>query len=159
MSRFRPDHVLIAVAVLFADLAAWPWLPSAASPAPTPVTAIMPPPVLPELPPLGHFAAIEQLPLFSPSRQPHNAERPGVAAPAGIEARYRVVGLIITGSSRRALLIAGERKIEVGEGDTLDGWKVVRIEPDRMLLSSPAGEAILTLRRPASETSTGKPAQ
>ena len=39
----------------------------------------------------------------------------------------------------------------VAEGDTLDGWTVKEIAQDRVLLSSPAGDASLKLKPAASE--------
>ena len=50
-------------------------------------------------------------------------------------------------------------ELEVGEGDNLDGWRVERIEADRLVLSSAAGQAVLVLRRPANDAPAGKPAQ
>jgi len=158
MPELRANHLLIAAATLFAALSIGPWLPSAANPAPA-EPEIAAPPSLSEIPPLSHFAAISERPLFQPSRQPPAAERPAPAAPLGIEARYRVVGLIIAGPSRRALLMSADRKLEVGEGDNLDGWRVERIEADRLVLSSAAGQAVLVLRRPANDAPAGKPAQ
>jgi hypothetical protein len=66
-------------------------------------------------------------------------------------------GLITAGQEKRALIAdaASSRRLEVGEGDSVEGWIVKRIEQDRLVLSSPAGEAILTLRR----TGTPPPAK
>jgi type II secretory pathway component PulC len=65
----------------------------------------------------------------------------------GIDGRYRLLGLVIAGSARHALIapIAGGRTLELGEGEAVDGWTVTRIERDRVVLSSPAGEATLGL--------------
>jgi hypothetical protein len=47
------------------------------------------------------------------------------------------------------LIADGERRFEIAEGATLEGWTVARIEQDRVLLSSSSGRAVLTLRRAA----------
>ena len=51
-----------------------------------------------------------------------------------------------TGDSRRALLAEGKRRFVIAERGTLEGWTVARIEHDRVVLSSPAGEAVLILQ-------------
>ena len=73
MPELRANHLLIAAATLFAALSIGPWLPSAANPAPA-EPEIAAPPSLSEIPPLSHFAAISERPLFQPSRQPPAAE-------------------------------------------------------------------------------------
>ena len=62
------------------------------------------------------------------------------------------------GRERRALIseIAAPRRFRLGEGDSLAGWVVRRIEPDRVVLASPAGEAVLRLHA-ATETAPRKP--
>jgi len=148
MSELRLTVLLVSAAAFFAALAIWPWLPSA--------TALRPGAgaagpaagtgTIAALPPLANFAATIERPLFSPSRRPAAADRP---APAGtsIEIRYRLQGLVTAGHERRALLkeAAGQHRLEVGEGDMVEGWTVKRIEQDRLVLSSPSGEATLTL--------------
>jgi len=152
MPELRANHLLIAAATLFAALSIGPWLPSAANPAPA-EPEIAAPPSLSEIPPLSHFAAISERPLFQPSRQPPAAERPAPAAPLGIEARYRVVGLIIAGPSRRALLMSADRKLEVGEGDNLDGWRVdVANMTGRLAAEDLAHQVARTVRRTVEET-------
>ena len=157
MPQLRANHLLFAATALLAALSVWPWLPSAASPA-TAEPEIAAPPSLPEIPPLSHFAAISERPAVSAvTQRPRRSGRPRSRRWAS--SRYRVVGLIIAGPSRRALLMSADRKLEVGEGDNLDGWRVERIEADRLVLSSAAGQAVLVLRDPAGDTPAGKPAQ
>ena len=55
---------------------------------------------------------------------------------------YRLLGLVTAGPTRRAWLAEGTRNFEIGEGDMLEGWTVQRIEQNRLVLSSPAGEAV-----------------
>lgn len=148
--RPRLAHLLTAGAVLCATLAGWPWL----EPAATPRAAAKPAPAepiakIPELPPLASFPAINERPLFSPSRRPV-AVKPSAPAPSG-EMRYRLVGVLIVGERRRAMLMDGSRSFEIGEGEKLDSWTVQRIESGRLILSSPGGETELKLRQAAND--------
>jgi hypothetical protein len=148
----RLDHVLGAAAILCAVLAVWPWIvpplpatrPLAAPPASTPS------PALAALPLLTGYGAIVERPLFSRSRRPPA----GAAAALGpsIESRYRLLGIVAAGPKKKAFVADGARRLDITEGDTLDGWTVKEIGPDRMVLASPAGEATLRLKPVAPET-------
>ena len=134
---------LVAANVALAALAVWPWLPGEA-PA-EPARAIAPPDTalkLASLPPLTDFAETSARPLFSPIRRP----APG-AALIGIDGRYRLLGLVIAGQARHALLapVAGGAALELAEGEAIEGWTVTRIERDRVTLKSAMGEATLSL--------------
>ena len=149
--------LLASAAAFLAAAAIWPWLPSATASRPTAETArpAADSGAIAGLPPLASFAATVERPLFSPSRRPATADR---QAPPGtnIEIRYRLQGLVTAGHERRALLkeAAGQRRLEVGEGDAVEGWIVKRIEQDRLVLSSSTGEATLTLGRAGAATPT-----
>ena len=151
------NHALVATAVFFVALALWPWVVSPPSAALTvPAANQTAKPAMPAaLPPLASFAAISERPLFSPSRRPARAE---AAAPVNtaLESRYRLIGLVTTENARRAWIAEGTRHFEIGEGDMLDGWKIMRVERDRLLLSSPAGQATLTLRRTSNDEKPAK---
>jgi hypothetical protein len=146
----RSNHALGGAAVLLAGLAVWPWLVP-----PTPATrplatpqASAPAPLLAPLPPLTTFVAIVERPLFAPSRRPP----PGAAAIGpSIESRYRLLGIVGSGPEKKAFIAEGAHRGEIAEGDTLDGWTVKEIAQDRVLLSSPAGDASLKLKPAASE--------
>ena len=143
----RLDYVLGAAAAVLILLLVWPWLQptsavrAAATPSEQPAAA----PDLPAMPPLTRFSAIGERPLFSPSRRPVPGEKAVPAGP-GIEQRYRLLGLLNTGNARRALLAEGKRRFAVSEGAMLEGWRVTRIEHDRIVLSAPTGEAVLQLQ-------------
>jgi hypothetical protein len=148
----RPlNRALAAAAILFAALAAWPWIvppmpairPPAAPPATAPATALA------ALPPLASYSAIVERPLFSPSRRPP----PGAGTTLGpsIESRIRLLGIVATGPKKTAFVAEGAHHIELAEGDTIDGWTVKEIGQDRVLLSSTAGEAALKLAPAAEE--------
>jgi len=146
LPSLRLNHLLTAGALVVAAAAIWPWLVSpipAVRPAAAP-QASAPAPALEPLPPLATYGASVERPLFTPSRR----------APAGvttigptIESRYRLVGIFANGAKKKAYVAEGERRIEIAEGDTLDGWRVKEIGRDRIRLSSADGEASLKLIR------------
>jgi len=154
MMPWAPDRHLAlplgAVIALLAALAIRPWLSvgDEARPPPEPIGVAGDGIALPTLPPLADLAATVARPLFSPSRRP-NATASGLGT--GMESRYRLQGLVIVGKERRALLTdaVGNGRLRVAEGDQIEGWVVKRIDEDRLILSSPAGEATLTLQRSA----------
>lgn len=152
LSGLHTEHLLGAMLVLVIALAAWPWLAPEAGSAPRPEKVAAPSPAIAALPPQATFSAIVDRPLFSPTRRPPPGSN---AATTGIEARYRLLGLIVSETVRRAWLADGNRHFDVGEGDKLDGWTVARIDQDRLVLKSATGEAVLALRRPTEE-SAGK---
>jgi hypothetical protein len=149
---------LAAANLVVAAIAVWPWLPDRAQSARiSAAPSVAARPMLASLPPLAAFTATSERPLFSPSRRP-----PAAAAPRGtsaLDGRYRLLGLVIAGTARRALVaeIAGGRKFEIGEGEAIEGWVVKRIDRDAVLLASPSGEATLTLRNAAGAAPATKP--
>jgi hypothetical protein len=147
----RLNQALGTAALVFAGIAAWPWL---VPPIPAVRAAASPPaqataPALPSLPPLASYATIVERPLFSPSRRPALGAR--TALGPSIESRYRLVGIIAAGPKKKALVAEGARRVEIAEGDTLDGWTVAAIGKDRVTLTSPTGEAALKLSPAAEE--------
>jgi hypothetical protein len=151
--RPAPRHLPAAAALLLGFLILWPWI------APIPAEsragtgdAVAAGTTLPGLPSAASFAAIAERPLFVPSRRPAPAGA-AVIDSNGVN-RYRLLGLVAVGTSRRALLADGARRIEVGEGSALDRWTVKHIDQDRVLLSSPQGDAVLTLQRAGADVSS-----
>jgi hypothetical protein len=143
----RLNHALLAVAGLLALLAVWPLLPVREPPPlrPAPPPA---PSTLASLPPAAQFAAVAARPLFSPSRRPPAGPAPTVTG-GSIEQHYRLIGVVTVGHERRALLLEGTRRFEVGVGGRLDGFTVSRIDHGRVVLASPAGQVVLPLRQTA----------
>ena len=126
--RLQRNQIVAGAAVLLLALAIWPWLAPTAAPrrsadldTPAPSAAIA------ALPPLATFAGVFERPLFSPSRRPP-AEAKASALGPGIAERYRLIGLVAAGATRRALLAEGKRRFEIAEGSALDGWTIARIE-------------------------------
>jgi len=146
MIALRLDHALAAGALCVAALAIWPWL---VPPIPEPRALATPPaapaaPTLTALPPLASFAATIERPLFSPSRRPA-ANAPAAAAPAA-ESRYRLIGIVVSGTKKTAFIADSGRRAPIGVGDAFDGWTVKEIGQDRVTLASPSGEMVLKLK-------------
>ncbi len=149
--RPMQTHVLGVAGLVLVAVAAWPWLSPISMPPRSGAASGAPPALagVPALPPLAAFSAIGERPLFSPSRRPSATAKALVAA--GGAARYRLLGLISVGTTRRALIADGTRRFEIGEGSALDGWTIARIEQDRVVLSSAEGETVLALERARAE--------
>jgi hypothetical protein len=128
---WRAGLVLAAGMALAAQLTS-PWQPPSGSDA----AAMAGPPEASDLPPQppASYAAIAQHPLFSPSRSPWVAPaalrsataQAGPAVPEG----YVLVGLVVSGGTRSAILRPGDgnKAVLVSEGETLDGWTLRRID-------------------------------
>ena len=141
------NHLLGAAAAVLIVMAVWPWVrsPAAVRTAAAPNDQSVAAPALAVLPPLARFSVIGERPLFAASRRPSPGEKAGPAGP-GIEQRYRLLGIIDAGTSRRALLAEGKRRFTIAEGAVLEGWTVAHIEHERIVLSSPGSEAVLLLQ-------------
>jgi hypothetical protein len=95
-----------------------------------------------ELEPLASFAAIVERPLFSRSRRPQplrNATADARTGNAG--APFLLSGVIIAGATRVAFLQprSQPKTLRVLEGETVDGWKIEKILPQRVVIGN--GEA------------------
>jgi hypothetical protein len=148
LPALRLDHALGAAAIALAGIAIWPWLVPP-TPAIRPLAlpqASAPSPSLVPLQPLATYAAIVERPLFAPSRRPPPGA-PAAGLGPSIESRYRLIGIVGAGAKRNAFIADGARRTQIAEGDTLDGWTVKKIDQDRVLLTSPAGDAALRLSR------------
>lgn len=140
----------LALAALFAALAAWPWIAPERTPDASSAIAASPPtPAMPEPPrrDAASLAAVVGRPLFSPARRPAPGE--GAASPPASRAvALRVEGIIEIGGRRQAIIRregAGE-SVRVVVGDALDGWTVRMIAADRVVLTSASGETVLPAR-------------
>ena len=97
------------------------------------------------LPPAATYAAIEARPLFSDTRRP----AAGIAAAPEARAHFLLVGTIISKHGRVALIRHGQpaRVDHVAEGQSLDGWTIRSILPDRVVFGR--GQARLELKEKA----------
>lgn len=149
--------VLAAANVAMAALALWPTLPQATRAAYSPaVSADSANPALVRLAAFADYAATVNRPLFSPSRRPPPG---GTAHALGGDGRFRLEGLVITGTTRQALIAetASGRSVELGEGQAIGGWVVKRITLDGVVLASPTGDTTLTLGTTGALPPTAKP--
>lgn len=98
-----------------------------ASPGPRTVVEFAPPP-------LAQFAETVERPLFSESRRPPEQTADSSGPPKPFEGT--LVGVLIGQTETVALLkIAGETDVtRVTKGQTIRGWLVVEIHPDRVVL-------------------------
>jgi len=147
VSGERAPRLLAVATAAMAVLALLPWVTGGAAPAVRPPAAGEALPRLAALPTYADFAEITARPLFAPTRRPDAA-----GVPIGIEARYRLLGIVIAGAARHALVapVAGGAALELAEGGDVEGWTVRKIEGDRVVLVSPAGAtASLRVQAPA----------
>ncbi len=96
---------------------------------------------LPDLPaepsfamaPAAIFSAILERPIFSPTRRPP-PEGTATIESADPELDVTLVGIIISAEERIALVKPkdGSRFVRLSEGDSLQGWILESIEPDRI---------------------------
>jgi general secretion pathway protein N len=156
IASFRLNHLLLALAGILAALAVWPWLPSRGPDRTRPEAAVATAETVSPLAPLSQFAATIERPLFSPGRRPAPAAEPSGPVTASIEARYRLVGVVITGAARRAMITEGTRRIELGVGDRLEGWTVTHIEQNRLTLHSTSGDVLLGVKPAAGDAKPAK---
>lgn len=168
MAKVHPlTKVLVAVALVAVPYLLW------TSPEPGPVAAVsvrdeatLVPPVtprptvIPSLPPLQSFAVTLERPLFAPSRR-----LPRQAAPVAIdsepapaldgapaEPQVRFFGTMSRDGRSIAMVDAGEgvaRKLLVG--DDVEGWQVVAIDRDRLVLGQGDERRDFTILRSGSE--------
>lgn len=146
LTRLRLNHVLLGAAALLAAAAVWPWLAKGEADRPRPGAPEAAVEALTPLPPLSQFSATVERPLFSPTRRPAAAAVQTTRTAAPIESRYRLVGVVIVGKAQRAIVTEGGRRLDLGVGDTLEGFTVNRIEQNRLTLHSAGGEVVLTVK-------------
>ena len=145
------EYGLVVLSVLFAALAVWPWLAPEAR-APARVAAIAPAsgPVADAelmLPPLESFKATVERPLFTATRAPPPLRPAQDAGGELILGRYRLTGVMIAKEHTTVLLrpATGGKVIRLGKGQELDGWKVVTITPDQIVLAAGGKELRIPL--------------
>ncbi|HEY0301683.1 MAG TPA: hypothetical protein VGC36_10135, partial [Rhizomicrobium sp.] len=100
-------------------------------------------------PPVELFADIDARPLFSAKRRPLADPQAGAAAAATSD--FVLVGVIMGGERAVALLRSKSTSttMSAGVGDTVNGWRVARIDATTVTLRGGAGEFIVPLDGPA----------
>ncbi|GEM_PF-2680845 len=106
-----------------------------------------PPPIQFALPPMDAYSETLLRPLFNMTRRPMDDE----VGPASAEGDFILSGVVVTPLRKEVLLLSKRDKavLRGGEGDWLGGWKVMTIEPERVVLRRGTREAELPLERPA----------
>jgi general secretion pathway protein N len=127
--------------------------------APMPAVGGTAPPLPPQpassaLPPIESFAEVTRRPLFSPTRQPPPPE--AVKDTQGNPNNFSLLGIVIADGGRVALIEYGRPPAlaRLKEGQTVEGWTLQSILPDRVVLQHGATEQEVKLKDRA-----GQPAQ
>jgi hypothetical protein len=112
--------------------------------------------------PVSAFSAVVDRPLFSRSRRPAPPERAVAteAKPGDNASPFVLSGVLIAGTSRVAFLrpVAEPKTLRVLEGETVDGWKIEKILPQRVVIGNGAVSTELTLKdRIAPATAAARP--
>lgn len=145
------ELLLIGLCAVLAALAAWPWVaPDAATPSGTPPAVLAAGPLAEgdlALPPLESFRTTVERPLFAATRAPPQVRPAQEAGGELILGRYRLTGVMIAKEYTTVLLrpATGGKVIRLGKGQELDGWKVISITADQIVLSSGGKEQRIPL--------------
>ncbi len=126
-----------------------PWLVDpadylAAGPDAQAMTEVAEPPTAPrlELPPIEQFAAIVERPIFTATRRTARRQPVAPSAPASsggrILGRYQVIGVVVAPGNRLVLLrrLGGAETIRLKQGEEIDGWTLVEVTRDEVVLES-----------------------
>jgi general secretion pathway protein N len=115
--------------------------------APSPPPAAMPAQTAAIFSPANAVETILSRPLFQPGRRP-----PGGALPMrGDTALPRLTGLVVDGDRRIAVFQpAGDKPVELKEGDSIAGWTIQTIGHRQVVLQKPGGTMTI---EPAKEMS------
>ncbi len=114
--------------------------------------------------PIEDFQAILERPLFSPSRRPPTVGSVEFSAPTP-DVSFLLKGILINGDEHTALFRSqrGDELMRLREGDKMEGWTLVRIEADQVILARGEIEKILELTydplAPTERTRSEKSAQ
>jgi hypothetical protein len=113
-------------------------------------TGASPTPV-PELPPELHFnpppiealQAVLERPVFAPGRRPLSEDAVELPAPKTLS--FLLKGIVIDGDERVAVVIPKDKgkAMLLREGDIAEGWTLVRIEVDHVVLARGDAETVL----------------
>lgn len=93
-------------------------------------------------PPIEQFAAIVERPIFTATRRSARRQPVAPSAPASsrglILGRYQVVGVVVTPGNRLVLLrrLGGAETIRLKEGEEIDGWTLVNVTRNDVVLES-----------------------
>jgi hypothetical protein len=119
-----------------------------------------------ELGPIASFGAVVERPLFSRSRRPAPADRSSTAdvRTSNTGAPFVLSGVIVAGATRVAFLQprSQPKTLRVLEGETVEGWKIEKILPYRVVIGNGDAREELALQdriAPAPAPGDGRPQQ
>lgn len=96
------------------------------------------------MPPLTAYAEIAERPLFTPSRRPPDADEDASVEQAQTAGPglFILTGVILSGTEKIAFLASrsSDEVKRLREGDDMDGWTLVSVEPDKVVLRSTGRE-------------------
>jgi hypothetical protein len=159
MSKWRtvrisalPGAVCLGLVLLIDNELTNPPAPPASQPPSADAVAVEPLPPKPVLSPaaLDLFSAVIERPVFSPTRRPAEPPSPPSPEPAPVEQdpEFSLAGIIISEHGRFVLAVTkGGRGdvVRVGEGRSIDGWTIARVEPERAVLRRGETENLMLL--------------
>ena len=101
-------------------------------------------------PPLDTFSALNARPVFNPARTPlPSADDAPDDESSGSLADLTLVGIISDGGAKLAIIRRANHPLatSVAAGADIEGWRVSRIEGDRVVLRGKGGERELRIQR------------
>jgi hypothetical protein len=117
-----------------------------------------------QVPPKEAFVEVDERLVFNPSRvRVVSAAQPGGPTTASLPSDLSLVGVILDGDTKLALIKSQAAPLAVGVtvGGTIEGWEVTRVDPDRVALRAGGPEQELTLSSnnppPATGPNGGQP--
>lgn len=121
-----------------------------------------------KMPPIKEFSEITSRPIFNPSRRQANAVQ-RVARPTHRKAKpprpartslaqMKLLGILINGSERQAFVTTPRigKGAWLTENTPVEGWKILRIEDNRIVLKSGTDRRELSLYRKSPNSATGQ---
>jgi type II secretory pathway component PulC len=135
---------LITACVVYAEIRAQPMVRQTPLLDATAAEVLPAAPSRQAMPEKERYAVIVERPLFSPSRQRRSAQPSGASAPS---LNLSLFGVVISTDQQIALVELGADgdPLRVKQGDEISGWRVARIEPDRILIQQDMMERELLL--------------
>ncbi len=147
---------LAAVCLALGGIVAWEASKRAeitVTPPPAPKLETPPPPPGEfRLPPLEHYRNFVSRPLFIEGRTPIPAEAQETGTTAASDlSTLQLTGILDTPESGQVVLLRsrdGKRHYRLHPGETIDGWRLVEIAPDQVVLQRGGRRQPLRLHKP-----------
>jgi hypothetical protein len=121
---------------------------AAAAPSGVPTTNIALPVFQP--PPAESFAEVNARSVFERDRGPVASDSAGPVSGSSAEPPVAtLIGVIIDGDRKLAMIRSSSSPVatSVAVGDSIEGWRVSEIDPDKIVLRSGTGSSVISLRQ------------